>query len=396
MLLSLFTPTNNPAYLHETYDSLLRQGHKDFEWVLVPNGGCKPYDIPQRIRNDPRTVIHPYEHKNVGALKRYACDRSTGGAFIEMDHDDLLVPGALARINKCYEEGAGFVYSDVAGFDDGKLTPQRYSGEYGWSNYGLRVYNRVFYATRTFPITARSLCSVHYAPDHVRSWSKEAYYRAGGHNQDMLVADDHDLICRTYLAGVTFKHTGACDYLYRFHGGNTVKRYNDEIQKLQKENQDRYMWRLIDEWLRREALKFEQLKPGYPAHKRLPFGDNSIGCLKAWNVLQFIPQKHVEFALTEMYRVLVPGGWLCLRVPSTDGRGAWLPAHKSWWNEETIRAMTHKDDAKAQLPSYRGRFQQVRCWTKYDNTEAEKRVLTTLYADLMALKNAPVPGRQHI
>lgn len=396
MKLSLFTPTNNPKHLQETYDSLRLQSHKDFEWVIVPNGGCTPAALPESVRRDPRVVIKPYEHKHVGALKRYACDQSTGDAFIELDHDDLLVPGALARINAGFETGAGFVYSDVAGFEDGKLTPQKYSPQYGWSNYPLRLYNRTFYATRTFPVSARSLCSVHYAPDHVRCWSREAYYKAGGHDPNLLVADDHDLLCRTYLAGVPFKHTGGCEYLYRFHDANTVKRYNSDIQKLQKENQNKYTWKLIDEWCRREQLRFETLQPRYKAHKRLPWADNSLGCLKAFDVLQFVSPQHLGFALTEIWRVLVPGGWLCLKAPSTDGRGAFLPAHQSYWNEEVVGCLCYKDKAQAQLPAYRGRFQQVRCWTKYDDDDAQKRVWTSVYADLVALKDGPLPGRKHI
>ena len=396
MKLSLFTPTNNPQHLAETYDSLKLQGYRNFEWTLVPNGGLQPNAIPEHIRRDPRVVIHPYEHKHIGALKRYACDRSTGDAFIELDHDDSLVPGALARIAAAFATGAGFVYSDVACFTDKTLRPHVYAADYGWENYPLRLYNRVFYATRTFPVSARSLCAVHYAPDHVRSWSRAAYYKAGGHDPSLLVADDHDLLCRTYLTGAEFKHTGGCEYLYRFHADNTVKKYNDDIQRLQKENQDKYLWRLIDEELRRTGARFETLPPGYAGHGPLPWPDDSVGCLKAWNTLQLVPTRRLPHVLNEIYRVLRPGGWLCLRAPSTDGRGAFLPRHRSLWNEEVVRCLCYGDDAKLQLPSYRGRFQQVRCWTKYPSDEEKKRVLTSVYADLCCIKNQRLPGKKHI
>lgn len=37
----------------------------------------------------------------------------------------------------------------------------------------------------------------------------------GGHDASLPVTDDHDLLCRTYLAGVKFVHPPRCLYFYR-------------------------------------------------------------------------------------------------------------------------------------------------------------------------------------
>ncbi len=394
MKLSLFSPTHRIKHLLETYYSLKLQGHSDFEWVLVPNGGVTPEDIPEVIRSDNRVVIRPYEHKNIGALKRYACEQASGDVFIEMDHDDILVPGALARIDKAYQSGAGFVYSDNAGFQEKELAPRTYDSRWGWEAYPVRIYNRTLLATRMFDIGPRSLCSIGFAPDHVRSWSRDAYFKAGGHDSKLLVADDHDLICRTYLSGAEFEHTGGCDYLYRFHSENTVLKYGGDIQRLQTDNQNKYMWPLIDEWARREKYPFVELTD--QARLPLPWPDNSVGCIKAWDVLQLLPIDRAIELINDIYRVLLPGGWLCLKCPHTSSRIAALPANKSFWNEEVVDCFCRAETAKKQLPSYRGRFQSVRCWTTC-HTEADKaRNLPSVFADLYALKGQRSPGRNYI
>lgn len=393
MKFSIFSPTHRPTQILDAYDSLRLQGHQDWEWVIVPNNGIREEDIPEPIRRDSRVVIRPYSHKNIGALKRFACDQTTGDALVELDHDDLLLPGTLKRLEACYATGAGFVYSDAAGFNEKNGRAHKYAPEYGWESYPVRVYNRLFFATRTFDICPRMLCSVHYAPDHVRTWSREAYYKAGGHNKDLLVADDHDLVCRTYLAQVPFMHTGGCNYLYRFHENNSVGVYYKDISRITKENQDKYMWQLIDEWVRRERLVHADLSADHDYAQPLPWATDSVACLKVWDYLQTVPAEALGAFLNECYRVIRPGGWLCLKCPETSSPAAWMPSHKSYWNEEVIRCLTEKPQALRHLRSYQGRFQTVRCWTACYRDAGRSRELPSVFADLFCLKGQRTPGR---
>ena len=158
--------------------------------------------LPDCIRSDPRVKIVPGgKLHNIGAMKRRACDAATGDVFIELDHDDLLMPGnTLAEIRKQFQQGAGFVYSDTAVFRFKRETGVSrynsftYSEQHGWESYPISVYGRQLQATRTFEITPRSLAEIYYCPDHVRCWSRKAYYEAGGHNPDLSVCDDHEHI----------------------------------------------------------------------------------------------------------------------------------------------------------------------------------------------------------
>ncbi len=398
MKLSLFTPTNNTQWLLDTFYSLKAQAYENYEWVIVPNSGKTIADVPPEIVRDPRVrIVTGFNAKNIGALKRFACDSCVGDVFIEMDHDDLLVPGALDNIAAAAKRG-GFIYSDVACFkDDNKLTPVVYDASYGWESYELYVYNHYFRATRAFyPVTPRALCEVHYAPDHVRCWTREAYYKAGGHDKNLLVADDHDLVCRTYLAGVKFVHTGHCDYLYRMHPNNSVRRYGQQIQQLQAANRDAYLWRLIDEWCRREGLPFLELKgPRETLLDKIGKEPNQYGCIKLADCLQTFSPDAAGKLLTAAWNAVVPDGFLCLRCPSTDGRGAYMPSCRSYWNPEVVECLVNRELAP-QFRSYRGRLQKVRCWQDFENAGAKERNLLSVYADLCVLKEGRQAGRQRI
>jgi SAM-dependent methyltransferase len=394
VLLSLFTPTNNPQWLDEAYDSLLLQEHKEWEWVIVPNGPALNAPLPARITDDARVTVVPYrdrtEDLRIGALKRFACDACRGAAFVEFDHDDLLIPGILTDVAKELAKGAGFVFSDAAQFDfdaEQNLRSDVYSEEFGWESYPVRIYEHEVQAQRSFAVDARSLCQIHYAPDHIRVWSREAYYAAGGHNQTLLVGDDHDLVCRTYLAGVPFAHTGTCGYLYRNHQTQSYLRYNDAVQVQSQANCDKYLPELIKQWCKREKLNRVRLVNIYALNELKSLKTSSIGDVEAFNFLHRIPTKDVGELMAEVYRVLVPGGWFRSCTPSTSGFAAFSPVARSHWNKQAFRYFCNgrfwADMGKPPLA-----FQRVRCFEGYP--EGNKGLGVHVYADLCALK-----GQRH-
>jgi O-antigen biosynthesis protein len=408
MKLSLFSPTHNTAFLTETYESLCLQSYPDFEWVLVPNAAREAElpVVPPQIAADPRVKIFEFRHDGkprIGELKKFACEKCTGDVFLEMDHDDLLVPGILDRVAAEAQDGAGFIYSDAASFlDDGFDTPWSYDERWGWETYEFEVYGRPCRATRNFDITPKSLCEVYFAPDHIRCWSRAAYEKVGGHDAKMIVGDDHDLICRTYLAGEKFAHTGSCGYLYRHHQTNTVKTHNGQIQKQQNINRDKYFHKLCDEWLRRTGYSFVDLEKTplewchwdkTTAFPRIQAADNSVGVVRAYNdVLPMIPREAQTLFMNEIYRVLVPGGYFCACFPATEGRQAFAPCYRSLWNEHTFDYYTQKEFGK-KLPDLACRFQLVRRGS-FDPKRKVKSVDT--YVDLAALKGQRQPGRVYI
>lgn len=405
MKLSIFTPTHLPTHLPEAYASLLRQNHTDWEWVLVPNGGKAV--IPDNIRNDPRVKVvdggsHLY---NIGALKRLACDNCSGDAFIELDHDDLLFPGnSLSAIKKAFEGGAGFVYSDVAVFAYNNEHNQPtygnilYSAKHGWQTYAVNIYGRELIATRAFDVTPRSLCEIYYAPDHVRCWSREAYYKAGGHNRDLAVIDDLELLIKTYLSGTVFTHTNGCHYLYRTYAENTVNSRNKQIQTLSGSYKIKYTEDLIREWASRENYATlnvaELVKSGWKYDRDLyhGFGFDQYGVIEIKDYLQWLDGDQVADFMNSAYEALVPGGYIIITVPdATTGIGFADPAYKSYYSEASMLPYINKKHADSNGHVF-SRFQQVLTTEEYLSDWHKDNGYRHLRFHLCALKGQRQPG----
>jgi len=409
MKLSLFTPTHDPGHLLDVLSSIQQQGYDDWEWVICPNGE-KAADATAFVRNnllpqDNRIRCFPYDGQstNIGALKRFACEHCSGDVLVELDHDDLLVPLTLPKIARAAQT-AGFIYSDSAVFEPDMKT-WGYHPAWGWENYEIKVYGLAFTATRTFDINPRVLCEVYYCPDHVRAWRTDVYKKTGGHDPALPVADDHDLICRTYLSGTEFKHIGGCGYLYRYHQGNTVKMRGADIQKHTAANRRKYLWALIDEWCRRQQLPKINLTDEYRAGRWDPNApdvfarsneESVYGRIVANDILQFVPPKKQVSFFNRCWQCLVPGGWLTVLVPSPHGLYADMsPLHRSRFNRCTFLLYSRREFA-ANIPEITCRYDLVECSDLYPSEAHKQYDLRLLRADLAALKGQRWPGPQLI
>ena len=68
----------------------------------------------------------------------------------------------------------------------------------------------------------------------------------------------------------------------------------------------------------------------------LPYVDNSIDEVRAFDFLEHIPMDKTIAVIEEIYRVLKPEGKFESFTPSTDGRGAFQdPTHRSFWNRNS-------------------------------------------------------------
>ncbi len=424
---SLFTPTHNPQFLDDTFKSVVQQTRSDWEWVVVPNNGV---EIPAHIVQHPQVRVVPapdwVARLGVGALKRFACEQCNGDWFVELDHDDFLFPEALAELALAAAGGAGFVYSDCANFRSDNSS-EVFDARYGWESYPVELDGVRYTAMRSFPADASSLHLIYYAPNHFRAWSRDAYVRSGGHDSTLPVVDDHDLVCRTYLAGVPFHHVPICLYLYRLIDGgqNTYIQRNAEIQSRQQSVSNKYVYSLIAEWARRSELPSYDLggahncPPGFKSidlegadvncdiQRGLPFADSSVGCIRAYDFLEHIPNcrdstcthgadgvspRCVVGVMNEIYRVLAPGGWLISRTPSTDGRGAFQdPTHVSYWNPNSFWYYTRQEQARF-VRGIACRYQATRIWQDYPSDWHKTNQILYVYADLVALKGQRQPG----
>ena len=422
MLISVFTPTHRDTYLLDAWRCLCAQRYPQWEWVVLLNGDLR--ELPAEIAADPRVraIVAPeyLQRLGVGALKRYACEQAHGEWLFELDHDDLLSPDALQRlVDVAHDAAVGFVYSDFCNFQpDG--TSQTFFASYGWETYPVQANGATFTALRSFAPDASSLSAIFYAPNHFRAWRRDVYWQAGAHDPVLAVCDDYDLICRTWLTGTGFRHIAECLYFYRLQEGgeNTYLQRNQEIQLLQRKVADRHLYAVIAEWCRRESIPqvdlgsahecpagFTNVDLGDMVRGGLPFPDNSVGCVRAFDALGRFPACGIDCrhgadggprcvvgVMNEIYRVLVPGGWLVSGTPSTDGRGAFQdPRHASFWNPNAFWYYTRAEQARY-VPGIACRFQGTRIWQDFPTPWHRDHNILYVYADLVALKGQRQPG----
>ena len=395
-MISVFTPLSQSgnAHIEATFASLLAQSHQDWEWVVVENHGGR---LPAAIGAHPKVRVFEddEELEGLGALKGACCELCDGDILFELDHDDLLHPDALAKTFARLQH-AEVTYSDFAEFRDGDWTPDGYDAACGWKQYPVTFQGHALIAMRAPPITAQNLRRIDYCPHHLRAFRTAAYFKIGGYDRSLVHAEDQDLLKRFYLHGLHIAHIPECLYFYRIHQRQTMATQASLV--------DDWNWRVYERAIRTLGAKFaedaglaqvdlrhlhlggaaccadERHSPRPDLSQPWPMATSSVGLLLAEDVLQQLPDPiHV---MNEAYRVLAPGGFFLIRVPSSDGRGAFQnPRNRSFWNEHSFWYYTRSEYA-AELPEFVGRFQVSRLRTYLDAA----REIPQTEAHLFALK----------
>lgn len=416
MKISVFTPFHQKdvTYFKQAYDSILKQTFEDWEWVIVLNGNALKENPDLSFIQDNRVkTFVSIETGNIGKLKRYACERSLGKILAEFDYDDLLTPNCLQEVHDAFQdENIHMVYSNCCEFENGTWKPNTYSEYWGWRTRPFVYEGKELIEMISWSPSAQMMRRIEWAPNHIRCWRKSSYDEIGGHNINLRVADDHDLCCRFYIKygenGI--KHIDKCLYLYRVHPFNNVKLLNSEIQDQTHINYLNHTRNMATRWSKDNNLRLLDLGGRFGAgegyetvdlldadiicdlNKRWAFKDNSIGVIRASHVFEHL--KDSIHAMNEAYRVLAPGGWLFLEVPSTDGRGAFQdPTHISFWNQNSLWYYTNDFYAKYIRPMYKGRFQLAREITWFPSEFEKQNNISILQADLICLK-PPYSDRQ--
>lgn len=254
-MISVVTPTFNtsPDVLARTWASLKRQTFRDWEWVVwddstEPGPWRQVYGFASDERY--RVVAHrSHVHSgNIGLVKRNGFMVASGDILLELDHDDELTPDCLSLVNDAFANGAEFVYSDWC-----EILPDGHSGRYpeGWGfGYGGHYWDNEHsvWAMKAPEINRVTLSHIVSAPNHVRAWDADLYRKMGGHNPELPIADDYELMVRTaLLTDLTY----IPKMLYKQHvSPHTAQRVkNDQIQQFVAKISAEYSERLNDKFL---------------------------------------------------------------------------------------------------------------------------------------------------
>lgn len=97
-------------------------------------------------------------------------------------------------------------------------------------------------------------------------------------------------------------------------------------------------------------------------NQRFPFPDNSMDIVKAYDVIEHL-HDHIH-TMNEIWRICKPNALVDIRVPSTDGRGAFQdPTHVSFWNINSFKYYCVEFPAYLKLCQsygFRGKFSVVK------------------------------------
>lgn len=253
MLISVFTPVHKGSdFFNICIKGVCEQNYKNWEWIILDNSEhlnieeyinefiYATYDID--FANECIEKIKVYKHKldnkNIGRLKDICCGLCNGELLLELDYDDYLMPDCLRMFADCCREFwfCDFFYSDWINMqwtDNYQYNTREgvYAIDSGVINYlgkqcdvkvfGLDKidYNEFFDNTGTIPAQM---------PIHVRAWKKDFYHLIGGFDREMEIADDYDLIVKSYIYGNCCRISYPC-CVVNYHNDNTTDKYERSV-----------------------------------------------------------------------------------------------------------------------------------------------------------------------
>ncbi|WP_404332364.1 glycosyltransferase [Mesobacillus maritimus] len=283
-LVSVFTASyKSKGKIQRPYHSLLNQTYQNWEWVIVDDSGDEDETYHQSLLplEDSRIRRFRQDKRNgyIGAIKRYAAGLCTGEILVEVDHDDELTPDCLEKIVHAFQQhpDCGFVYGDCTEV----YAESKNAHWYGWDcGYGYSIHYRVWIhemnrwqnVQKHTTINRNTIRHLVGLPNHPRAWTRDCYHLVGGHREELLVADDYDLLVRTFLCT---KFAAIPDLVYiqyrNENGNNFTFIRNKQIQILVNELRIFYQNRILDRF---KELGLPELFP-YRRVWETPPGDPS-------------------------------------------------------------------------------------------------------------------------
>ena len=242
---SFFTPIyNTKEKLWKTYESVRNQTYPNWEWVIVNDSSDngKTLKIALEIASqDFRVKVYDFREKSggiIGESKYRAATLTRGKWLAELDHDDYLMPDCARYIIEASVRfrDAGFIYTDSVELDENHNSMTYPDGFcFGYGKYRKEYhYGKTWDVVDSANINPKTIRHIVGVPNHIRAWRRDVYFSVGGHNRDLAIADDYELIVRTFLKTkfVRIPKLGYLQYIYHnANGRNTHDLSRADIQR---------------------------------------------------------------------------------------------------------------------------------------------------------------------
>jgi glycosyltransferase involved in cell wall biosynthesis len=228
---SFFTPAYNTPLnrLLRLYESIRAQTSQDWEWVIVndsPKNKKLADELESFTKYDSRIKVFTFAKPSggvIGDIKSKAASLCVGEILAEVDHDDQLTPKCCEYLIKASETHpeCGFFYTNCREIDEqGNILKYPDGFAFGYGSYNEEGDS---ICVGINPKTIRHIVGV---PNHIRAWRKKVYHEVGGHNRRLTIADDYELIVRTFLK-TKFCHIEALGYYQYIYNNDTGQNTHD-------------------------------------------------------------------------------------------------------------------------------------------------------------------------
>ncbi len=234
------------------YHSLKAQTCTEWELVIIDDSKTnKTWDTQiRRLRHLDCRVRAFRGHLNdgfIGSVKRDVAMMCRGEFLVEMDHDDEILPSTLEDLIHAFETDptVGMVGSDCIELFEKDLANWDYGPFYG---FGFHAYYKEWYdnhwvhVARNGPLNQYTLRHIIGVLNHVRAWRATTYRELGGHDWNLNVVDDYELILKTFVS--KYKIARLPKFLYKQYRTRNQSNFtiirNAYIQKLVPLVKDQY------------------------------------------------------------------------------------------------------------------------------------------------------------
>ena len=274
---SFFTPAYNTPLdrLWRLYNSIRNQTSSEWEWVIV-NDSPKNKKLADKLESfakyDSRVKVFTFDKPSggiIGDVKYKAASLCRADILAEVDHDDELMPKCceyLIEASKAHPE-CGFFYTNCREIDEqGNILKYPDGFAFGYGSYNQEGDS---ICVGINPKTIRHIVGV---PNHIRAWRKDVYHEVGGHNRRLSIADDYELIVRTFFK-TRFCHIDALGYIQYIYNNETGQNTHDatrgDIQRRVRsimlhnnhEISKRFYYLGVHDWAYRENPNYPLLTP---------------------------------------------------------------------------------------------------------------------------------------
>lgn len=191
---------NQAPFLEEAIKSVLGQGYDDLEYIVVDPGSTDgSRDLIEKYREEISSVVFEPDDGPADGLNK-GFSKATGEVYGYLNADDILLPGALKKVNRFFdrEKGVDVVSSHCYIIDrEGRIIQRSFSHKFNLKQYVIG--NCVLIQQSTF-------------------FRSELFKKVGGFNPRNLINWDGELAVDFALAGDSFRVVQDYWSCYRVYG----------------------------------------------------------------------------------------------------------------------------------------------------------------------------------